>query len=50
MPGRCQLHGRYGQFGLIDPGRGAAVTCTANTEREDALMKALHDLVMDRLG
>ncbi len=48
--GRYQLHGRYGQFAIIDPRQGAAVTCTAHTEREDALMDALHDLVLDRLG
>jgi len=33
--GRCQLHGRYGQFAIVDPRRRAAVTCTAHTERED---------------
>ena len=48
--GRYQLHGRYGQFAIIDPRRGTAVTCTAHTEREDALMVALHELVLDRLG
>jgi CubicO group peptidase (beta-lactamase class C family) len=48
--GRFQLHGRYGQFAIIDPRRGAAVTCTAHTDREDALMDALHRLVLDRLG
>jgi CubicO group peptidase (beta-lactamase class C family) len=48
--GRYQLHGRYGQFAIIDPRRRAAVTCTAHTEREDALMDALHDLVLDRMG
>jgi CubicO group peptidase (beta-lactamase class C family) len=48
--GRYQLHGRYGQFVIIDPRQGAAVTCTAHTEREDALMDALHGLVLDRLG
>ena len=47
--GRYQLHGRYGQFAVIDPPRGAAVTCTAHTEREDELMRALHELVLDRL-
>ena len=47
--GRYQLHGRYGQFAIIDPRQGAAVTCTAHTEREDALMDALHNLVLDRL-
>ena len=47
--GRYQLHGRYGQFAIIDPRRQAAVTCTAHTERDDALMRALHDLVLDRL-
>ncbi len=48
--GRYQLHGRYGQFVIIDPRQGAAVTCTAHTEREDALMDALHTLILDRLG
>jgi len=48
--GRFQLHGRYGQFAIVDPRRRAAVTCTAHTEREDELMDALHRLVLDRLG
>jgi hypothetical protein len=47
--GRYQLHGRYGQFAIIDPHRRAAVTCTAHTEREDELMDALHELVLDRV-
>ncbi len=48
--GRYQLHGRYGQFMIIDPRQRAALTCTAHTEREDALMQALHEFVLDRLG
>jgi CubicO group peptidase (beta-lactamase class C family) len=48
--GRYQLHGRYGQFVIIDSRQQAAVTCTAHSEREDSLMTALHELVLDRLG
>ena len=48
--GRYQLHGRYGQFAIFDPRLGGAVTCTAHSERVDALMDALHELVLDRLG
>lgn len=47
--GRYQLHGRYGQFAIIDPHRRAAVACTAHTNREDDLMAALHELVLDRV-
>jgi CubicO group peptidase (beta-lactamase class C family) len=48
--GRYRMDGHYGQYAVIDPGQGAAVTVTAHSERDDELLAAIHDLVLDRLG
>jgi CubicO group peptidase (beta-lactamase class C family) len=46
---RYRMDGAYGQFAVIAPAQRAAVTVTAHSERDGALLDALHDLVLDRL-
>lgn len=47
-----RMDGRYGQYVVISPRRRAAVTVTvtAHSERDDELLAAIHDLIVDRLG
>jgi CubicO group peptidase (beta-lactamase class C family) len=45
-----RMDGRYGQYALTSPRQRAAVTVTAHTERDDTLLDAVHELVLDRLA
>jgi hypothetical protein len=45
-----RMDGRYGQYAVVCPGRRAAVTVTAHSEREVDLLDAIHTLVVDRLA
>jgi CubicO group peptidase (beta-lactamase class C family) len=47
--GVYRMDGRYGQYVVISPQQRAAVTVTAHTERDDNLLDAIHELVLDRL-
>ncbi|MEU6076790.1 serine hydrolase [Micromonospora sp. NPDC047074] len=44
-----RLDGRYGQYVVVSPARRAAVTVTAHPERDEELLAAVHELVVDRL-
>ncbi|AGL18433.1 serine hydrolase [Actinoplanes sp. N902-109] len=48
--GRYRMDGHYGQYAVIDPAQRAAVTVTAHSERDDELLDAIHELVLDRLS
>lgn len=47
--GAYRMDGRYGQYAIVSPPRRAVVTVTAHSEREDELLNAVHELVLDRL-
>ncbi|QOC91760.1 serine hydrolase domain-containing protein [Micromonospora craniellae] len=47
--GTYRMDGRYGQYVVVSPGRRAAVTVTAHSERDQELLDAIHELVVDRL-
>ncbi|MDI6097162.1 serine hydrolase [Actinoplanes sp. NEAU-A12] len=47
--GRYRMDGAYGQYAVISPAQRAAVTVTAHSERDGALLDAIHDLVLARL-
>ncbi|MGN9766358.1 hypothetical protein ACTMS2_14485 [Micromonospora sp. SD12] len=44
-----RLDGRYGQYVVASPARRAAVTVTAQAERDQDLLAAIHELVVARL-
>jgi CubicO group peptidase (beta-lactamase class C family) len=44
-----RMDGRYGQYAVISPTKRTAITVTAHCERDDHLLEAIHDLVLDRL-
>jgi CubicO group peptidase (beta-lactamase class C family) len=47
--GVYRMDGRYGQYAIISPQQRSVVTVTAHTERDDNLLDAVHELVLDRL-
>jgi CubicO group peptidase (beta-lactamase class C family) len=47
--GMYRMDGRYGQYAVVSPQARAAVTVTAHCERDDLLLDAIHELVLDRL-
>ncbi|GAA4951521.1 serine hydrolase domain-containing protein [Actinoplanes utahensis] len=47
--GAYRMDGAHGQYAVIDPARRAAVTVTAHSGDDQALLAAIHDLVLSRL-
>ncbi|GAA2582551.1 serine hydrolase domain-containing protein [Winogradskya consettensis] len=47
--GTSRMDGHYGQYAVLSPARRAAVTVTAHSDRDDALLDAIHDLVLAKL-
>ena len=45
-----RMDGRYGQYAVVSPRRRAAVTVTAHSDDDVALLDVVHELVLDRLG
>ncbi len=47
--GTYRADGAYGQYVLVSPERQGVVTVTAHSERDDELLEAAYDLVLNRL-
>ncbi|BCY12841.1 serine hydrolase [Actinoplanes sp. L3-i22] len=47
--GTFRMDGRYGQYSIVDPRRRVTVTVTAHSPDDTALLKAIDELILQRL-